>query len=322
MRSNSHAPTVARNAVRFGLGVGPWMSECGFLASQSKWNGAQAFAWRARNPKNERATHSASENTGNGREVVEDWFAARGWKPFTFHQEVWAASAAGESGLIHAATGTGKAYAAWFGPLIEWMNGDGEAYPSTRVLWITPLRALVADTEQAVRAPHAFEVVEVAAARDAYVAGAIESRYTVERPLDLLAQHAVTIALGGGFREDDLFHEVRTTNAYRDLSRAEWKWVLEFISRGGEALRCYAEYQRVIEDDDGVYRVANGQVARRQLLSIGTIVADSSVDIQYLTASGSATWKRVSFQNCAPEIISSSPESRSNSFACTTWLRR
>ncbi len=81
------------------------------------------------------------------------WFQARGWKPFAFQREVWDAYLHGGSGLIHAATGTGKTYAAWLGPLIEWMNSGGDDYPPLRVLWITPLRALVADTEQSLRVP-------------------------------------------------------------------------------------------------------------------------------------------------------------------------
>ena len=51
---------------------------------------------------------------------VEGWFAARGWEAFAFQREVWEAYGAGESGLIHAATGTGKTYAAWLGPLRAW----------------------------------------------------------------------------------------------------------------------------------------------------------------------------------------------------------
>src|SRR5512133_4331699 len=46
---------------------------------------------------------------------VREWFASEGWEPFPFQEEVWRAYLAGESGLIHAATGTGKTYAAWMG---------------------------------------------------------------------------------------------------------------------------------------------------------------------------------------------------------------
>ena len=53
-------------------------------------------------------------------DAVEHWFATRGWQPFAFQREVWDAYRRGESGLVHAATGTGKTLAAWMGPVIEW----------------------------------------------------------------------------------------------------------------------------------------------------------------------------------------------------------
>jgi ATP-dependent helicase Lhr and Lhr-like helicase len=487
-------------------------------------------------------------------EIVHSWFASRGWGPFEFQEEVWRAYLAGEGGLVHAATGTGKTYAAWIGPLLEWMDGDGEVNPPLRVLWITPLRALVSDTENALesaldgmkipwrlesrsgdtrvavrerqkkRLPtalvttpeslslflarpdaeklfsdlrlvivdewhelmgskrgvqtelalarlrkwqprvrtwglsatignlhtamaslmgshagprrlvrglvpkavtidalippemerfpwaghlgvnmlpqvieaieegqttlvftntrsqteiwyqailnarpdwagviavhhgslerktrdfvedglrqgslrcvvctssldlgvdftpvdrvlqigspkgvarllqragrsghrpgvlsrvtcvptHAFELVESAAARDAVLAGSIEGRYPVERPLDLLSQWVVTLAVGGGFESDDLFDEVRTTNSYAALTKEEWDWVLEFVTHGGEALRAYPEFARVILRD-GRYEIANQRVARRHLLSTGTIVSDAAMDVRYLT---------------------------------------
>src|SRR6185436_591558 len=68
----------------------------------------------------------------------------------------WAAYLRGESGLIHASTGTGKTLAAWGGPLLEWLSDPTirqSANPATRVVWITPLRALAADTEEALRQP-------------------------------------------------------------------------------------------------------------------------------------------------------------------------
>jgi ATP-dependent Lhr-like helicase len=489
---------------------------------------------------------------------AEAWFRSRGWEPFPFQREVWDAYLAGESGLIHAATGTGKTYAAWMGPLLEWMAehpgpaGKKAASPPLRVLWITPLRALAADTEAALRAPlealglpwtlesrtgdtsaatrsrqrrrlptalvttpeslslllsrsdarelfgdlravvadewhelmgtkrgvqtelalarlrrwrpglrtwgvsatlgnleearaallgpesagravrgmlpkrltvdalippvierfpwaghlgtqmlpqvlaaveegetalvftntrsqteiwyqailaarpdwagtialhhgsldratrdwveqglrdgrlrcvvatssldlgvdfspvdrvlqigspkgvarllqragrsghrpgaesrvtcvptQVLELLEVAAARDAVEAGAIESRLPVERPLDLLAQHVVTVALGGGFRAEELLAEVRSTHAYAGLRDDEWEWVLDFVTRGGSALTAYPEYSRVVETD-GLYTVESALVARRHRMAIGTIVSDASMAVKYL----------------------------------------
>jgi ATP-dependent helicase Lhr and Lhr-like helicase len=88
-----------------------------------------------------------------GREPIEcvrEWFARHDWEPFPFQEDVWRAYLAGASGLIHAATGTGKTYAAWRGPVLEWLLDyppAGRRQPAPlRVLWLTPLRALAGDT--------------------------------------------------------------------------------------------------------------------------------------------------------------------------------
>jgi ATP-dependent Lhr-like helicase len=129
---------------------------------------------------------------------------------------------------------------------------------------------------------NALELIEVAAARDGMHAGAVESRLPVERPLDLLSQHVVTVALGGGFRADELKAEVRTTRAYAGLMDDEWQWVLDFVTRGGDALRAYPEFSRVVVSEDGTYNVGDKQIARRHRMSIGTIVSDASVTVKYL----------------------------------------
>jgi ATP-dependent Lhr-like helicase len=126
---------------------------------------------------------------------------------------------------------------------------------------------------------NAFDLVDVAAARDALQAGAIEVRNPIERPLDLLAQHAITIALGGGFDDADLLAEVRTTRAYRGLTDGEWAWVLDFITSGGHTLRAYPEYGKVVVHD-GRFVVRNRLAAYRHRLSIGTIVSEAVMKVR------------------------------------------
>jgi ATP-dependent Lhr-like helicase len=128
---------------------------------------------------------------------------------------------------------------------------------------------------------NALELVDVAAARDALAAGAIESRPPVERPLDLLAQHAVTIAVGGGFVPDELLAEVRTTRAFRDLTDGEWRWVMDFICRGGPALDAYPEYSKVVERD-GLHVIRDRGAAMRHRMSIGTIVSEAAMKVQFV----------------------------------------
>ena len=128
---------------------------------------------------------------------------------------------------------------------------------------------------------HALEFVEAAAVRRAALAGRIESRQPVDRPLDLLTQHLVTIAAAEGFEEEAMKAEVRGTQAFRDLSDAEWRWAVDFITRGGDALKAYPDYQKVVQGEDGVYRVKDAAIAKRHRMSIGTIVSDAAVDIRF-----------------------------------------
>jgi len=129
---------------------------------------------------------------------------------------------------------------------------------------------------------HALELVEYAAARRALAQGHIEARRPLRLSLDVLAQHAVSCALGGGFDPDALFDQVRRTHAFAGLDRAHWEGVLEFIVQGGRALSQYPDFHKVVRDDDGLYRVHDRRVALRHRLSIGTITSDGSVMVQFL----------------------------------------
>ena len=128
---------------------------------------------------------------------------------------------------------------------------------------------------------NALELLEVAAVRDGMEAGLIEGRLQVERPLDVLAQHVVTVALGGGFVPGELLEEVRSTRAYAELTDDEWEWVLRFAGTGGESLQAYPEYVRM-ELENGRYTLQNRELARRHRMSIGTIVSDAQIVVQYL----------------------------------------
>jgi ATP-dependent Lhr-like helicase len=123
----------------------------------------------ARRPAAGRAAPVTKRATGASQSAsatdAETWFAAQGWQPFSFQLEVWAHMAAGRSGLLHATTGAGKTLAAWFGALAVCRAepaaaaassgagaGAGAGATGPRVLWITPMRALAADTTLALQA--------------------------------------------------------------------------------------------------------------------------------------------------------------------------
>lgn len=133
---------------------------------------------------------------------------------------------------------------------------------------------------------HALELVEYAAARRAVARDAIEPRLPLQLSLDVLAQHCVTLALGGGFDGDALLTEVRSTHAFAALDAATWQAVLDFIVQGGKALASYPDFQRVVRDSDGIYRVPDRRIAFRHRLSIGTITSDGSVAVRFLRGGG------------------------------------
>ena len=129
---------------------------------------------------------------------------------------------------------------------------------------------------------HTLELVEAAAARSAVAAGRVESRRAPDKPLDVLVQHLVTLALGTGFRDDEVLAEIRSAWSYRELTDEEFAWSLDFVGRGGEALRAYPEYHRVVRDAEGIYRVPDRRIAQRHRMSIGTIVADATMLVKMM----------------------------------------
>ena len=168
--------------------------------------------------------------------------------------------------------------------------------PVERVLQIGSAKGIARLLQRAGRSGHApgrasritlvptntLELLEAVAARRAAKVGTIEQRATPAKPLDVLVQHLVTVALGGGFTADALFDEVRTAHAYRALTRDEFQWAIDFVEKGGASLAVYPEYHRVCFVD-GLYRVPDRGIARRHRMQIGTIVSESSMNVAYLS---------------------------------------
>ncbi|RZT09177.1 ATP-dependent helicase Lhr and Lhr-like helicase [Duganella sp. CF402] len=169
--------------------------------------------------------------------------------------------------------------------------------PVERVLQIGSAKGIARLLQRAGRSGHApgrvsrltlvptqsLELLEAAGAIQAVAARDIEARPVPDKPLDVLVQHLVTIALGGGFCPEDLLAEVRSAWSYRHLSDGEWQWALDFVARGGQTLVAYPEYRRVLPDEDGVYRVPDAALGRRHRMGIGTIVSDSSLQVKYVS---------------------------------------
>ena len=110
---------------------------------------------------------------------------------------------------------------------------------------------------------HALELIECAAARGAVAEGVVEARVPLTAAVDCLAQHIVTVACSGGFREEDL------------------RWAIDFAARGGPALAAYPDYAKIVERF-GRWYIASKALARRHRMSIGTIAGDATVEVKWL----------------------------------------
>lgn len=130
---------------------------------------------------------------------------------------------------------------------------------------------------------HGLELIEFAAARRTLERGALEARRPLRDCLDVLAQHLVTLAAGGGFAPDSAFAEVRATAAFADLARADFDAVLDFIERGGSALQQYPEFRRVERAENDLRVLREPRQALRHRLSIGTITSDGALRVKFVS---------------------------------------
>lgn len=128
---------------------------------------------------------------------------------------------------------------------------------------------------------HSLELLEAAALKTAMQKGIMESRLPVVRAFDVLLQYLMTLAVSDGFKPDEIYQELIQTYSYSTVTKAEWQWLIAFLTDGGKSLNAYDEYHRVVEID-GVYKVTNRRTAMQHRMSIGTIAHDHSMLVKFL----------------------------------------
>ncbi|HWB27322.1 MAG TPA: ligase-associated DNA damage response DEXH box helicase [Chitinophagaceae bacterium] len=129
---------------------------------------------------------------------------------------------------------------------------------------------------------HSLELVEAAALKQAIKDGLIEGREPMMLCFDVLIQYLCTLAIGEGFREEEIFAEVKSTYCFSDITLKEWHEVLQYITTGGTALQSYDDYKKV-EAENGLYRMKSRRMAMRHRLHIGTIVSDVMMKVKFMS---------------------------------------
>lgn len=129
---------------------------------------------------------------------------------------------------------------------------------------------------------HSLELVEAAALKKAMLESNIESREPMLLCFDVLIQYLCTLAIGEGFRPENILPEIMSTYCFREMNEFEWHEVLEHLTNGGSALQHYDEYRK-IEVQDALFKIRNRTIAMRHRMHIGTIVSDAMLKVKFLS---------------------------------------
>ncbi len=141
------------------------------------------------------------------------------------------------------------------------------------------------EASQALLVPtNRFEMLECRAAQDAVGEGLLDGEPPRTGALDILAQHIMGRAVGGGFFPDELYDEVRRASPYASLTPQTFERTLGFVRDGGYALKSYDRFARLSHDKDGRLTCRNSEAARRWRMNVGSIVAEPIVKVRQVSA--------------------------------------
>lgn len=139
-------------------------------------------------------------------------------------------------------------------------------------------------TSQVIFMPtNALELLELSAVRRGLKEGLVEERKPPKQPIDVLVQHLTSLACGPGFDSERSYASVVKTETYKDLTKEDWEWCLNFLEKGGECLGAYPRYRKLnYKQKENIYRVEDTSIARLHRFNIGTITTAPSVTVKFV----------------------------------------
>jgi ATP-dependent Lhr-like helicase len=100
-------------------------------------------------------------------------------------------------------------------------------------------------------------------------------------PLDVLAQHLVSMGCIQKWKRPEAFALVRGAHPYRDLTQQEFDDVLDYLAGGGKSLRAqYTDVFGKIHLDDETFETKQGAVRRDLLQNMGVIPSEGMVAVR------------------------------------------
>lgn len=131
-------------------------------------------------------------------------------------------------------------------------------------------------------ATHAMELIEASALKKAVAETVVEDRVPYLNSWDVLVQYLNTLAVSDGFYPDIIYKEVKGTFCYQAMTRDQWNWLLNFVTKGSQSLQAYDEYKKVEIMEDGLFKINSRMIAMHHRMQIGTIVGDAVLNVKFL----------------------------------------
>lgn len=103
----------------------------------------------------------------------------------------------------------------------------------------------------------------------------------LEKPLDVLAQHLVGLAMEARHTPDDCFTLIRRAFCFHDLTRQEFDRIQKYLEGGGRSLeKQYREtFGKILVRDDGILATPSPKVEREYLANVGVIASEGMVSV-------------------------------------------
>jgi len=101
-----------------------------------------------------------------------------------------------------------------------------------------------------------------------------------QKPYDVVAQHIVGLAAVAPVSVKETFALIRRAYPFRELNRAEFDRILQYLEGGGASLqKQYVGVFGKIRVQDGTISLAHPRIAREFLVNIGTIHSEGFIDV-------------------------------------------
>ncbi|MEM8798514.1 MAG: ligase-associated DNA damage response DEXH box helicase [Pseudomonadota bacterium] len=137
----------------------------------------------------------------------------------------------------------------------------------------TPSRAILVPGNR-------FEALECYAARDAIERGDQDSPAPGAGALDVVVQFVMNCLCAVPATPQEVLAVVRSAFPYRRLDEDTFERLFRFCIDGGSVLSQYDQYQRLVRDEDGRYRIPSRAIIARHRQNIGVIVEAARLKVK------------------------------------------